>query len=99
MKAKKGRFTLFGDITSMQNYRQDAGGCIKEETNEPQVKSKKQVADHGEVFTAEREVKIMCDLVNDECLRVDSCEDDGFFRAAIAMSRHNSSIIFSHSIC
>lgn len=37
-----------------------------------QVKSKQRVADHGEVFTAEREVKAMCDLVADECLRIDS---------------------------
>ena len=37
-----------------------------------QVKSKKRVAEHGEVFTAEREVKAMCDLVADECLRIDS---------------------------
>lgn len=37
-----------------------------------QVKSKQRVADHGEVFTAEREVKAMCDLVKDECLRIDS---------------------------
>ena len=28
-----------------------------------QVKSKKRVADYGEVFTAEREVEAMCDLV------------------------------------
>lgn len=28
-----------------------------------QIKSKKRVRDHGEVFTAEREVKAMCDLV------------------------------------
>ena len=33
----------------------------------PQVKSKKRVADHGEVFTAEREVKAMCDLVGTQC--------------------------------
>ena len=37
-----------------------------------QVKSKQRVANHGEVFTAEREVKAMCDLVADECLRIDS---------------------------
>ena len=49
-----------------------------------QVKSKKRVADHGEVFTAEREVKAMCDLVSDECLRIDSrflepaCGDGNF---------------------
>ena len=39
---------------------------------EQQVKSKQRVTDHGEVFTAEREVKAMCDLVADECLRIDS---------------------------
>ncbi len=37
-----------------------------------QVKSKQRVAAHGEVFTAEREVKAMCDLVADECNRIDS---------------------------
>ena len=37
-----------------------------------QVKSRQRVTDHGEVFTAEREVKAMCDLVSDECLRIDS---------------------------
>ena len=49
-----------------------------------QVKSKKRIADHGEVFTAEREVKAMCDLVEQECLRIDSrflepaCGDGNF---------------------
>lgn len=37
-----------------------------------QIKSKKRVAERGEVFTAEREVKAMCDLVAQECDRVDS---------------------------
>ncbi len=37
-----------------------------------QVKSKKRVTDHGEVFTAEREVRAMCDLVDSECQRIDS---------------------------
>ena len=32
-----------------------------------QVKSRERVAVHGEVFTAEREVKAMCDLVDNEC--------------------------------
>lgn len=51
---------------------------------EKQVKSKKRVADHGEVFTAEREVKAMCDLVNDSCLNLDTtflepaCGDGNF---------------------
>lgn len=37
-----------------------------------QVKSKKRVADHGEVFTAEREVNAMLDLVKNETERIDS---------------------------
>ena len=40
--------------------------------SEKQVKSKQRVADHGEVFTAEREVKAMCDLVKPETERIDS---------------------------
>lgn len=49
-----------------------------------QIKSKQRVADHGEVFTSEREVKAMCDIVSDECLRIDSrflepaCGDGNF---------------------
>ena len=39
---------------------------------EKQVKSKQRVADHGEVFTNEREVKAMCDLVKQETERIDS---------------------------
>ena len=55
-----------------------------------QVKSKQRVADHGEVFTAEREVKAMCDLVADECLRIDSrflepaCGDGNFLAEIIS---------------
>src|SRR5690606_27910890 len=37
-----------------------------------QVKSKKRVADHGEVFTDEREVNAMLDLVKHETERIDS---------------------------
>ena len=49
-----------------------------------QIKSKKRVAEYGEVFTAEREVKAMCDLVAQECDRIDSrflepaCGDGNF---------------------
>ena len=49
-----------------------------------QIKSKQRVADHGEVFTAEREVKAMCDLVKQETERIDSrflepaCGDGNF---------------------
>lgn len=37
-----------------------------------QVKSKKRVADHGEVFTNEREVNAMLDLVKQETERIDA---------------------------
>lgn len=40
--------------------------------NEKQVKSKKRVVDHGEVFTADREVNAMLDLVKHETERIDS---------------------------
>lgn len=49
-----------------------------------QIKSRKRVVDHGEVFTNEREVKAMCNLVNDETQRIDSrflepaCGDGNF---------------------
>lgn len=49
-----------------------------------QIKSRERVAAHGEVFTAEREVKAMCDLVADECARIESrflepaCGDGNF---------------------
>lgn len=51
---------------------------------EIQVKSKKRVADHGEVFTNEREVNAMLDLVKQETERIDSrflepaCGDGNF---------------------
>lgn len=47
-----------------------------------QVKSKKCVADRAEAFISECEGKAMCDLVAEECLRIDSrlfeaaCGDD-----------------------
>ena len=68
-----------------------------------QVKSKQRVADHGEVFTAEREVKAMCDLVADECLRIDSrfvdpaCGDGNFLaeiltrKLSVAKSKYKKS--------
>ncbi len=49
-----------------------------------QVKSKKRVADHGEVFTSEREVAAMLDLVKQETERIESrflepaCGDGNF---------------------
>ena len=41
-------------------------------TKDSQVKSKKRVADHGEVFTNEREVNAMLDLVKHETERIES---------------------------
>lgn len=49
-----------------------------------QIKSKERVQERGEVFTNEREVKAMCDLVSQECDRIDSrflepaCGDGNF---------------------
>ncbi len=37
-----------------------------------QIKLKQRVTDHGEVFTAEREVNAMLDLVKQETERIDS---------------------------
>lgn len=54
------------------------------EATKSQIKSKERVADRGEVFTAEREVKAMCDLVQDMCDQVDktflepACGDGNF---------------------
>lgn len=52
--------------------------------SDKQVKSKQRVADHGEVFTSEREVNAMLDLVKQETERIDSrflepaCGDGNF---------------------
>lgn len=49
-----------------------------------QIKSRQREADHGEVFTAEREVEAMGDLVKQETERIDSrflepaCGDGNF---------------------
>ena len=54
-----------------------------------QVKTKKRVADHGEVFTAEREVNAMLDLVKNESERIESrflepaCGDGNFLAKII----------------
>ena len=56
----------------------------KDATASSQIKSRERVANHGEVFTAEREVKAMCDLVKDETERIESrflepaCGDGNF---------------------
>ena len=45
---------------------------LSDMTNTKQVKTKKRVADHGEVFTNDREVNAMLDLVKHETERIDS---------------------------
>lgn len=60
-----------------------------------QIKSKARVRERGEVFTNEREVKAMCDLVKDETERIDSrflepaC-GDGNFLAEILTRKLNT---------
>ena len=59
----------------------------KQETG--QIKSRERVSQRGEVFTAEREVNAMLDLVANECLRPDSrflepaCGDGDFLSAIL----------------
>lgn len=59
-------------------------GKIYFQMEKSQTKSKERVRERGEVFTAECEVKAMCDLVKDETERIDSrflepaCGDGNF---------------------
>lgn len=70
--------------------------ALKEENTPSQIKSRERVAERGEVFTAEREVNAMCDLVRDECLRADSrflepaCGDGNFL--AVILKRKLSEL-------
>lgn len=69
-----------------------------------QVKSKKRVADHGEVFTNEREVNAMLDMVKQETERIESrflepaCGDGNFLaeilrrKLAVVKSRYGKSL-------
>lgn len=70
-----------------------------------QVKSKKRVTDHGEVFTAEREVNAMLDLVKQETERIESrflepaCGDGNFLaeilrrKLAVVKKKYRKSLI------
>lgn len=70
-----------------------------------QVKSRKRVADHGEVFTNDREVNAMLDLVKHETERIDSrflepaCGNGNFLaevlkrKLAVVVSRYSKSQI------
>lgn len=73
--------------------------------NDQQVKSKQRVADHGEVFTGEREVNAMLDLVKNETERIDSrflepaCGNGNFLaevlrrKLAVVDNRYGGSLI------
>lgn len=68
---------------------------MSETKNKKQIKSKQRVADHGEVFTNEREVKAMLDLVKYESERIDSrflepASGDGNFLAEVLNRKLNS---------
>lgn len=72
--------------------------------NNSQTKSKQRVTDHGEVFTAEREVNAMLDLVKQETERIDSrflepaCGDGNFLaeilrrKLAVVKSRYGKNV-------
>ncbi len=76
---------------------------VEELEEKGQVKSKKRVADHGEVFTADREVNAMLDMVKQETERIDSrflepaCGDGNFLaevlkrKLAVVESRYGKS--------
>ena len=69
-----------------------------------QVKSKQRVADHGEVFTNEREVNAMLDMVKQETERIESrflepaCGDGNFLaevlrrKLAVVKTRYARSV-------
>ena len=84
---------------SFSKVLNDVDNFGKDETPEKQVKSKKRVADHGEVFTAEREVNAMLDLVRQETERIDSrflepaCGDGNFL---VEILRRKLAVVESH---
>lgn len=69
-----------------------------------QVKSRQRVQDHGEVFTNEREVNAMLDMVDEECRRLESrflepaCGDGNFLaevlrrKLSVAKRRYGRSV-------
>lgn len=82
-----------------------AGKQPNDKPQRQQVKSKERVANHGEVFTAEREVNAMLDLVKQETERIDSrflepaCGDGNFLveilrrKLNVVYSRYRKSIL------
>lgn len=70
-----------------------------------QVKSKKRVADHGEVFTAAREVNAMLDMVKQETERIDSkflepaCGNGNFLAEILCRKMNAVKKKYGQSIC
>jgi hypothetical protein len=68
--------------------------------NKSQIKSKIRVAEHGEVFTNQREVRAMCDLVENETFRIDSrilepaCGDGNFLIEILARKLKTISALY-----
>lgn len=63
--------------------------------NSSQIKSRERVSQHGEVFTAEREVKAMCDLVSRQCsdykatFLEPACGDGNFLAEILSRKLHS----------
>lgn len=64
-------FDFYSTESNILEKSKEKTGTLQNRLSQ-QIKSKERVASRGEVFTAEREVKAMCDLVKDECERIDS---------------------------
>lgn len=66
-------YTFF--VSTLELYRftlKSDQMTVTDDQQERQVVSKQRVADHGEVYTAKREVNAMLDLVKEETERIDS---------------------------
>lgn len=78
------KYMMISTIMTNKKEWETARNLLRGGSMAKQVKSKQRVADHGEVFTAEREVEAMCDLVKQETERIDSrflepaCGDGNF---------------------
>jgi SAM-dependent methyltransferase len=82
------------------HYGNGVGRTGGKQVTKSQTKSKQRIADHGEVFTSEREVNAMLDLVKQETERIDSrflepaCGDGNFLaeilrrKLAVVKSRY-----------
>ena len=80
-------------------------GNVVGDMADSQIKSRERVRAHGEVFTAEREVKAMCDLVREETERIDSrflepaCGDGNFLaeilhrKLAVCDKRYGGAVV------